>query len=90
LFKQKVAKTFRWWVDVDETYVGGQDDQAIGRMRVKGDYGCRCRVEGKGASRMYGLLIETVSKKDLKKFIEEHTNRDAHVRTDGWTDVLGQ
>jgi len=45
--------------------------------------------KGKGISRMYGRVIETASKKNLKKFMEEHISIDADVRTHGWTDYKG-
>lgn len=60
LFKQKVMKAMEssqsfpmeGKVDVDETYVGGQDDEAIGRNEGKigspkrENHDCRCRTEG--------------------------------------------
>jgi len=98
LFKQKVMKAMEssqnfpmeGKVDVDETYVGGQDDQAIGRNEGKKKIMVvAVERKGKGVSRMYGRVIETASKKNLKKFMEEHINKDALVRTDGWTGYKG-
>jgi len=49
-------------VDVDETYVGGQDDQAIGRNEGKKKIMVvAIERKGKGVSRMYGRVIETAS-----------------------------
>jgi hypothetical protein len=77
-------------VDVDETYVGGQDDQAIGRNEGKKKIMVvAIERKGKGVSRMYGRVIETASRKNLKKFMKEQINSDADVRTDGWTGYKG-
>jgi hypothetical protein len=98
LFKQKIMKgmessksfPMKGKVDVDETYVGQQDDQAIGRNEgSKKIMVVAIERKGKGVSRMYGRVIETASKKNLKKFMEEHINADADVRTDGWTGYKG-
>lgn len=98
LFKQKIMKgmessksfPMEGKVDVDETYVGQQDDQAIGRNEGKKKIMVvAIERKGKGVSRMYGRVIETASKKNLKKFMEDHINADANVRTDGWTGYKG-
>jgi hypothetical protein len=82
-------------VDVDETYVGGQDEQAIRRNEGKKKI-MVVAVERKeigrptpGISRMYGRVIETADKKNLKKFMSESIRKDAQVRTDGWTGYRG-
>lgn len=98
LFKQKIMKAMEssksfpmeGKVDVDETYVGQQDDQAIGRNEGKKKIMVvAIERKGKGVSRMYGRVIETASKKNLKKFMEDHIDTDANVRTDGWTGYKG-
>lgn len=98
LFKQKVMKAMEssqnfpmeGKVDVDETYVGGQDDQAIGRNEGKKKIMVvAVERKGKGVSRMYGRVIETADKKNLKKFMCESIHKDAQVRTDGWTGYRG-
>lgn len=98
LFKQKVMKAMEssqnfpmeGKVDVDETYVGGQDDQAIGRNEGKKKIMVvAVERKGKGVSRMYGRVIETADKKNLKKFMSESIHKDAQVRTDGWTGYRG-
>jgi hypothetical protein len=75
LFKQKVMKAMEssqnfpmeGKVDVDETYVGGQDDQAIGRNEGKKKIMVvAIERKGKGVSRMYGRVIETARKKPEK------------------------
>ena len=98
LFKQKVMKAMAssqslpmaGKVDVDETYVGGQDKEAIGRNQGKKKLMVvAVERKGKGLSRMYGRVIETASKKNLKKFMAEHIAQEAQVRTDGWTGYKG-
>ncbi len=93
LFKRKVMKAMgssgafpmAGKVDVDETYVGGQDEEAIGRNEGKKKIvAVAIERKGKGVSRMYGRVIETASKKNLKSFMQSHISPDAEVRTDGW------
>jgi hypothetical protein len=38
---------------------------------------------------MYGGVIDTADKKNLKKFMSESIHKDAHVRADGWTGYRG-
>ena len=70
-------------VDVDETYVGGQDDGIIGRkggnkkIVVPG-----IEKQGKGVSRMYAKVIDSASKENLKTFMQHHIKKEAFVR--GW------
>lgn len=98
LFKQKVMKAMEssqsfpmeGKVDVDETYVGGQDEESVGRNEGKKKIMVvAIERKGKGVSRMYGRVIETASRKNLKKFMAEHIRGDAEVRTDGWTGYKG-
>jgi hypothetical protein len=98
LFKQKVMKAMEssgsfpmtGKVDVDETYVGGQDEQAIGRNEGhKKIVVVAIERKGKGIARMYGRVIEGASKKNLKKFMADHIAKEAQVRTDGWTGYKG-
>ena len=98
LFKQKVMKAMAssgsfpmtGKVDVDETYVGGQDEQAIGRNEGhKKIVVVAIERKGKGIARMDGRVIEGASKKNLKKFMTYHIAKEAQVRTDGWTGYKG-
>jgi len=98
LFKQKVMKAMEssqgfpmeGKVDVDETYVGGQDDQAIGRDEGKKKIVVvAIERKDKGVSRMYRRVIGTANKKNLKKFMHEHIDTGAQVRTDGWAGYKG-
>jgi hypothetical protein len=47
------------------------------------------RTADAGVSRMYGRVIETADKKNLKKFMSENIHKDALIRTDGWTGYKG-
>lgn len=98
LFKQKVMKAMEssksfpmaGKVDVDETYVGGQDEEAVGRNEGKKKIVVvAVERKGKGVSRMYGKVIDTASKKNLKQFMAEYIAADAQVRTDGWSGYQG-
>lgn len=97
-FKQKVMKAMQssqkymmtHKVDVDETYVGGQDDTAIGRNEGKKKI-VVIAIEKfeRGISRMYGRVIETASNENLSKFMKDHIAPDAEVRTDKWSGYRG-
>lgn len=98
LFKQKVMKAMEssrnfpmeGKVDVDETYVGGQDEGAIGRKAGdKKIMVVAIERKGKGISRMYGRVIETAGKENLKLFMQDHIGAQADVRTDKWTGYTG-
>lgn len=98
LFKQKVMKAMEsslnfpmeGKVDVDETYVGGQDELAIGRNGGdKKIMVVAIEKKGKGVSRMYGRVIETAGKENLKLFMQDHIKAEANVRTDKWTGYTG-
>jgi len=98
LFKQKVMKAMEssrnfpmeGKVDVDETYVGGQDERAIGRKAGdKKIMVVAIEKKGKGISRMYGRVIETAGKENLKLFMQDHIGAQADVRTDKWTGYTG-
>jgi hypothetical protein len=98
LFKQKVMKAMEssgnslmdGTVEVDETYVGGQDEESWGRN----EGGKKITViaiekKGRGISRMYGKVIPTAEKKHLKEFMISHINKDANIRTDKWNGYKG-
>lgn len=77
-------------VDVDETYVGGQDDQAVGRKKSrKKVVVASIEKQGKGVTRMYARVIGAASKKNLKGFMQGHINPKANVRTDQWAGYKG-
>jgi hypothetical protein len=77
-------------VDVDETYVGGQDDTVIGRNEGKKKIvAVAVEKKGKGVSRMYARTIATASKKNLKAFMKDFVEAGANVRTDKWSGYSG-
>lgn len=98
LFKQKVMKAMEsrkstpmeGIVEVDETYVGGQDSEALGRNEGKKKIVViAIEKKGRGVSRIYGRVIDQASKKNLKEFMTDHIHKDAQVRTDGWAGYKG-
>lgn len=98
LFRQKVQKAMqsskrnpmKGKVDVDETYVGGQDDQAIGRNEGKKKIVVvAVEKNGKGVSRMYAKVIPTASRENLSGFMKDHISKDADIRTDKWSGYAG-
>ncbi len=77
-------------VEVDETYVGGQDDTAVGRNEgKKKNMAVAIEKNGKGVSRMYGRVICTASRKNLKDFMQAHISPQAEVKTDKWSGYKG-
>lgn len=52
-------------VEVDETFVGGQDEKALGRNEGKKKIMVVVAVErkGRGVSRLYGRVVETAARK---------------------------
>ncbi|WP_187264819.1 IS1595 family transposase [Pontibacter beigongshangensis] len=98
LFRQKVMKAMEssghfpmaGKVDVDETFVGGQDEQATGRSQgSKSLVVVAIERKGRGVARMYGKVIEKADRKNLKAFMGEHISPEAQVRTDGWSGYQG-
>ncbi len=98
LFKQKTMKAMEssrnfpmeGKVEVDETYVGGQDGQALGRKGGKKKVVVLAiEKKGKGVSRMYARVIETASKENLLEFMNDHISTDAQARTDCWAGYKG-
>jgi hypothetical protein len=97
-FKQKVMKAMEssgdfpllGQVEVDESYVGGQDDKALGRNEGKKKI-MVVGIEKKknGVSRWYGRVIETASKVNLVGFMLDHVGKDANVKTDFWSGYKG-
>jgi len=98
LFKQKVMKAMEssqaflmvGKVDVDETYVGQQDEEAIGRNEGKKKLVVvAIEKNGRGVMRMYGRVIPTAAGKHLGSFMKDHISKDADVRTDKWSGYNG-
>lgn len=77
-------------VEVDESYVGGQDDKALGRNEGKKKI-MVLGIEkiGNGVSRWYGRVVENASKANLQAFMLDHVGKDAMVKTDFWSGYKG-
>jgi hypothetical protein len=72
-------------VEVDEAFVGGQEN-----ARGRGNKKKRLVVfaierKGKGVSRLYGKVIPSAHAKHLGAFMDETVAKTAKIRTDGWT-----
>lgn len=98
LFKQKAMKAMEssknfpmdGKVDVDETYVGAQDEQAKGRNEGrKKTVVVSIERQGKGVSRMYAGVIGATTKENLQGFMKDHIKPEANVRTDKWAGYKG-
>lgn len=77
-------------VEVDETFVGGQDEKVLGRNEGKKKIMVvAVERKGRGVSRLYGRVVETAARKLLKQFMLDHIAADAEVRTDRWSGYNG-
>lgn len=94
LFKRKVMKAMKssgkfpleGVVEVDETFVGGSDENSKGRKKGKK----KLVVVGiekkkKGVSRFYARVIEHADAENLGAFMRDHIQNDALITTDEWT-----
>ncbi len=93
-FKQKVMKAMgssgdhplSGNVEVDETAVGGQEENTKGRKNHKKKLVVvAIEKKGKGVSRFYAKVIESASAKNLGCFMRQTISADARVKTDKWT-----
>jgi hypothetical protein len=94
LFKHKVMSAMRssgnhplvGTVEVDEAVVGGQEENVRGRGNKKKRLVVfAIERKGKGISRMYGKVIPSGHAKHLRGFMVKTIDKNANVRTDGWT-----
>ena len=97
-FKQKVmqamksskTKPMKGKVEVDETYVGGQDENAVGRNEGKKKIVVvAIERKDKGVSRMYGRVIQAANKNSLSSFMKDQIESDAEIKTDKWSGYKG-
>ncbi len=78
-------------VEVDESYVGGQDDKALGRNEGKKKIMVVGIEKGLGGvSRWYGRVIKTSRKVKLGGFMKDHIDKDAEIKTDCWAGYTGR
>ena len=77
-------------VEVDETFVGGEEDGISGRRR--GDKSLivvAVEVEGKGIGRIRLRSIQDASANSLHSFVVDSIEPDSTVHTDGWQGYKG-
>jgi len=92
-FKRKVMKAMKSSdnyplegnVDVDEFFVGGQEEGKKGRGKERKQLVVLAiEKRNKGISRMYGEVIPEANAKNLGKFMRKKIKKDAHIKTDKW------
>ena len=92
-FKRKVMKAMESSgnypltgnVDVDEFFVGGQEEGKKGRgKKNKKLVVLAIEKSGKGISRMYGKEIEKADSKELGSFMKAKIDSNANIKTDKW------
>jgi len=94
LFRRKVMKAMEssgkfplsGLVEVDETFVGGQDEGSKGRKKGKKKLVVvAIEKKGKGVSRFYAKVIDKADARSLGGFMRENIDINAHITTDEWT-----
>ena len=94
LFKQKVMLAMKSSgthkitnkAEVDETVVGGQEEGVVGRKNNKKKLVVfAIEKKGRGASRLYGKVIEKSSAQELGDFMKANIESKALVKTDEWS-----
>lgn len=94
LFKRKVMKAMdssknfplSGIVEVDETFVGGSDENAKGRKKGKKKL-VAVAIEKKknGVSRFYAKVIDKANAENLGEFMRTTIKKEAKITTDEWT-----
>ena len=94
LFKRKVMKAMdssknfplSGIVEVDETFVGGSDENAKGRKKGKKKL-VVVAIEKKknGVSRFYAKVIDKANAENLGEFMRTTIKKEAKITTDEWT-----
>jgi transposase-like protein len=94
LFKRKVMKAMEssgnflleGVVEVDETFVGGSDENSRGRKKgTKKLVVVAIEKKKKGVSRFYAKVIDKANAENLGTFMRENIQIEAHIKTDEWT-----
>lgn len=76
-------------VEVGETYVGGTSKLSGRNEGKKKIMVVAIQKQGNGISRMYGQVIETASRESLKRFMKDHIDANAMIKTHKWTGYKG-
>lgn len=94
LFKRKVMKAMdssgnfplSGVVEVDESFVGGADENSKGRKKgTKKLVVIAIEKKKKGVSRFYAKVIEKADANSLGGFMKEKIEKEAQIKTDQWT-----
>lgn len=94
LFKRKVMKAMdssgnfplTGVVEVDESFVGGTDQESKGRKKGKKKLiVIAIEKKKKGVSRFYAKVIDKADAHNLGVFMEQKITKDAKITTDEWT-----
>ena len=79
------AKRLSGRVEVDETYVGGEEEGLHGRQtQKKALVAIAAEEDGAGLGRIRMRRIRRASKHQLHGFIQEAVEPDSTIHTDGW------
>jgi len=72
-------------VEVDETYIGGKEQDKIGRSKGRKKLVViGIQRSGKGIYKAYARQIDNAGVKELKPFFQDHIDINAKIKTDGW------
>ena len=94
LFKRKVMKAMEssgnflleGVVEVDETFIGGSDENSKGRKKGnKKLVVVAIEKKKKGVSRFYAKVIDRANAENLGDFMRSNITKEAKVTTDEWT-----
>lgn len=78
-------------IEVDETYIGGEDKQSRGRnsgTKTPVVIAIEKNKNEDGIKRAYAQVIDNTSCKELKKIFEKHIDKNAETKTDKWSGYL--
>lgn len=80
----------RGWVEVDETYIGGQEEWPVGRRKGrKVLVVVAAEADGPGVGRIRLQMIPDASAASLHGFIQDHIEPGSTVHTDAWQGYAG-
>ncbi len=78
------------WVEVDETFVGGQEEGVAGRQtESKALVVIAAQADGPGIGRIRLQMIEDASAGTLHPFVQDCIEAGSTVHTDGWQGYAG-